>query len=210
MDGAKNNRQKCRLSRKLARFAKVKAMTTVRKVDLVVPLAHKATAMRTTDTAGLAAQGWSGAVSPLTDRDGRQGDVDSTNKRSTLPTLNMPGTRISTTATRTTTTRVTKAALAPSADEHERHHADFVLEGHCNGCRNCWYSKPSHDKGTKFSWQSEVSRGPHVRCLYFKDDIRIVIEMKRGCDGRNSPKIVGYELPRNCPEVLKRAQGSLF
>ena len=57
--------------RNVARFVRVKAMTTVRNVDLVVPLSIQATAMRTADTAGLVAQGRSGAVSSLTDRDSR-------------------------------------------------------------------------------------------------------------------------------------------
>lgn len=188
----------------------VMATIPVRNVDLVVPLALEATAMRITETAGLVAQCRSGAVSPLSNPDARQGDVDSTNTRSTLLTLTMPGTRTSTMATRTTTTRTTGSEPVPSAAQPARHHADFILASHCNGCRNCWYSKPSYDKGPKFSWQTEVSRGPHVRCLYFNDDIRIVIEIKRGCDGRNSPQIIGYELPPNCPEVLKRAQWSLF
>lgn len=101
-------------------------MTTVRNIDLVVPLASQATAMRTTDTAGLVAQGRSGAVSPLTDRDSRWGDVDSTIQRSAAP---VPlGIRISITATRIGTTPTTSAALAPSAAQLTRHHADFSFE----------------------------------------------------------------------------------
>lgn len=107
--------------RNVVRFVRVTAMTTVRNIDLVVPLATPATAMRTTDTAGLVAQGRSGAVSPLTDRDSRRGDVDSTNKRSAAP---VPlGIRISITATRIGTTPTTSAALAPSAAQSTRHHA---------------------------------------------------------------------------------------
>jgi hypothetical protein len=132
-------------------------MTTVRKVDLVVPLAHKATAMRTTDTAGLAAQGRSGAVSPLTDSDSRQGDIDSTNKRSTPITLNMPGTRISTTATRTTTTRVTKAELAPSADEPERHHADFSFEELVQAYLDCRSTKRNSTSALAFEQRLEAN-----------------------------------------------------
>jgi RNA-directed DNA polymerase len=91
----------------------VKALTPVRKLNLVVPLAHKATAMRTTETAA-PPQAWSGAVSPLIGASLRQGDVDSTSRRSTRTTT--PGIRTSTTATRTTTTRATKGAAVPSAD----------------------------------------------------------------------------------------------
>ena len=78
---------------------------TDRSFNLVVPLAHKATAMRTTDTGRLSAMR-SGAVSQLSNR---MGDVDST----ILPAG--PGIRTSTTATRTTTNRTTSCAPEPSA-----------------------------------------------------------------------------------------------
>ncbi len=80
--------------------------------NLVVPLAHKATAMRTTDTPRRRARP-SGAVTHLSNR---AGDVDSTNRRSTR--LITPGSRISTTATRTTITRITTTESAPSADQN--------------------------------------------------------------------------------------------
>jgi RNA-directed DNA polymerase len=51
-----------------------KALMSVRMFDLVVPLAHEATAMRITETAGIR-PGRSGAVSPLSNR---WSDVDST------------------------------------------------------------------------------------------------------------------------------------
>jgi len=101
--------------RTLARRMMVKATMTERMFNLVVPLAHEATAMRTTETAG-SSRVRSGAVSPLIDAHLRQGDVDSTIGRSTQPIRTMPGTRTSTTATRTTTTSTTSSALAPSAD----------------------------------------------------------------------------------------------
>jgi retron-type reverse transcriptase len=103
----------------------VKATMTERFFNLVVPLPHKGTAMRITETAGSRLAG-SGAVSPLIGAGTglRQGDIDSTNTRSTPRTLTTPGTRTSTTATRTTTTRATKAAPAQSADQTERHPAD--------------------------------------------------------------------------------------
>ncbi|MDO8932971.1 MAG: RNA-directed DNA polymerase [Rhodocyclaceae bacterium] len=104
----------------------VKATMTERLFNLVVPLAHEATAMRTADTDG-SRRVWSGAVSPLIGASLRRGDVDSTNGRSTPPTLVTPGIRTSTTATRTTTTRAPKASPAPSADQTERHHADFCF-----------------------------------------------------------------------------------
>ena len=107
--------------RTLARFMTATATMTERMFNLVVPLAHEATAMRTTETAG-SRRDRSGAVSPLNIR---QGNVDSTTGRSTQSILTMPGIRISTTAGRTTTTSTTSSALAPSADEPGRHHADF-------------------------------------------------------------------------------------
>ena len=87
----------------------VKALMPVRNLNLVVPLAHEATAMRTTETAA-DAQARSGAVSSLIGDSLRPGDVDSTTVARTR------GTRTSTTATRTTTTRATKVAPEPSAD----------------------------------------------------------------------------------------------
>jgi hypothetical protein len=92
---------------------KVKASLPVRNLNLVVPLAHEATAMRTNGNRLLRAA-LSGAVSLLIGTDLRQGDVDSTMQRSTPRA--MPGTRTSTTATRTTTTSATSSGREPSAD----------------------------------------------------------------------------------------------
>jgi RNA-directed DNA polymerase len=91
----------------------VKAHMPVRTLNLVVPLAHEATAMRITETAAppLARPG---AATSLIGASLRPGSVDSTNKRSTPSRT--PGTRTSTTATRTTTTRSTRLAPEPSAD----------------------------------------------------------------------------------------------
>jgi RNA-directed DNA polymerase len=90
----------------------VKANMTERFFNLVVPLTHKVTAMRIADTSQLCLD-WSGAVTPLIGESLRQGDVDSTNKRSTPTTPTMPGIRTSTTATRTTTTSRPAAVRAP-------------------------------------------------------------------------------------------------
>ncbi len=110
--------------RTLARFLMVTATMTERFFNLVVPLAHEATAMRSRDTAG-SSRIRSGAVSPLIGSGLRSGDVDSTNGRSTPPTQTTPGIRTSMMATRTTTTRASRPALAPSADQYVHHHADF-------------------------------------------------------------------------------------
>ena len=87
----------------------VKALMPVRDLNLVVPLAHEATAMRTADTAA-PVQAWSGAAAQLIGASLRPGGVDSTTVART------PGTRTSTTATRTTTTRASRAGAEPSAD----------------------------------------------------------------------------------------------
>jgi RNA-directed DNA polymerase len=91
-----------------ARTMEAKVTMAERSFNLVEPLAHKATAMRTTDTIG-SAPARSGAVSHLSNR---VGDVD----RSMSPAG--PGIRTSTTATRTTTTRTTSSAPEPSADRY--------------------------------------------------------------------------------------------
>ncbi len=86
---------------------------TERTFNLVVPLAHEATDMRTTDTAGSRLDR-SGAVSRLNNR---SGDVAST--------MGTPGFSPSTTETRTTTTRTTTTGPVPSADRNAS--ADFTF-----------------------------------------------------------------------------------
>jgi RNA-directed DNA polymerase len=141
---------------KLACFFKVKAMKTVRKVDLVAPLAQ-ATDMRTTETAGLAARERSGAVSLLTDCSGRQGDVDSANTRSTRATQTTPGTRISTTVTRTTTTRALSSACEPSADEQPSVHAEFSFEELVQAYLDCRHNKRNTTSALAFEVQLEAN-----------------------------------------------------
>lgn len=105
----------------------VKALTPV-GINLVVPLAHEATAMRVMDTAGTA-PAESRAIAAVIGQEGlREGDVDSTNGRSTPATRATPGTRTSTTATRTTTTRTTSSGPAPSADRSAAFHAGPSFE----------------------------------------------------------------------------------
>jgi len=96
--------------------------------NLVVPLAHEATAMRNKDT-GRRSAARSSAVSPMIGEGLRRGDVDST----MVPL--MPGTRTSTTATRTTTTRAPRSARSPSADWNED--AGFTLTDVVVAYRNC-------------------------------------------------------------------------
>jgi RNA-directed DNA polymerase len=92
----------------------VKALMPVRTLNLVAPLPHEGTAMRTTGTAARA-QAWPCAVGAVIGAQAsspplRCVDVD---RATVAPT---PGTRTSTTATRTTTTRTTPAGPEPSAD----------------------------------------------------------------------------------------------
>ena len=85
---------------------------TVRILNLVAPLAHKATAMHNTETAARA-QAESRAVSPLIGASLRQGDVTSANPRSTRMTT--PTNRISTMATRTTSRLSAECALSAAS-----------------------------------------------------------------------------------------------
>ena len=143
--------------RNIARWMMVMTNFPVRHLDLVVPLAHKATAMRTTDTAGLETQARSGAVSPLIDASLRQGDVDSTIRRSTPLTLIMPGIRISITATRTTTTRTTRLEPEPSADQTERPHADFLFEDLVQAYLDCRQTKRNSASALAFEQSLEAN-----------------------------------------------------
>ena len=99
-------------------------LTPARHLNLVAPLAHKATDMHTTETA-VRAPTRSGAISPSIGRAGLPwGDVDRANRRSTRPTT--PGTRTSATATRTSTTRTPSSAPCPSADSEPYPFAELV------------------------------------------------------------------------------------
>ena len=112
----------------------LKGLIPVRTLNLVAPLAHKATAMHITDTAA-SRQNRSGAVSPLIatrDMTGlRRGDVDSAMKRSTPRTT--PGISTSTTATRTTSTRTT-AVVSVSSAESNSHTFDQLVQAYLD-CR---------------------------------------------------------------------------
>jgi hypothetical protein len=92
----------------------VKALIPARTVNLVAPLAHKATDMHTMDTAA-PVQARSSAAATLIGPGLRDGSLHSATG---LPT---PGIATSTTATRTTTTRATRVVLLPSADPHLFH-----------------------------------------------------------------------------------------
>lgn len=124
-----------------------KATMTERTLNLVVPLAHEATAMRTTETAG-SSQNESGAVSPLIGSCLRRGDVDSTTKT--------PGIRTSTMATRTTTTPTIGCVPGASADQEvDRHHADFSFEELVQAYFDCRRSKRNSASALAFEQNLE-------------------------------------------------------
>jgi hypothetical protein len=93
----------------------VKALIPVRTVNLVAPLAHKATDMHTTETAAQI-RSLSGAAIHLIGHGLRMDGI-----KSAMGTPLTPGIATSTTATRTTTTRATEARLSPFADSHLFH-----------------------------------------------------------------------------------------
>lgn len=118
---------------------------TVRLNNLVLPLAHKATAMRTADTTD-SHQVRSGAVSSLIGGSLRHGDVDSKTMQSGL------GIRTSTTATRTTITRATTiAAPALSAD----HDNSFTFEQLVNAYLDCRKRKRNTESALAFEQNLE-------------------------------------------------------
>lgn len=120
---------------------------TERQFNLVVPLAHEANAMRTTETDRRRAAR-SGAVSPLIGDSLRRGDVESTIGTST------PGIRTSTTATRTTTTRTTTiAARVPSADASG--HADFTFADLVRAYFDCRRTKRNSPSALAFEERLE-------------------------------------------------------
>ena len=141
--------------RTFARFLTVTAIMTERTFNLVVPLAHEATAMRTTDTAG-SRRAASGAAARLSNR---AGGVDSTTGRSTSPTRTTPGARTSATATRTTTTATTSFAPEPSADRARRHHADFSFAELVQAYLDCRRTKRNSASAQAFEIHQELNLG---------------------------------------------------
>ncbi len=132
----------------------VKANMTVRLNNLVLPLAHKATAMRSIDTTD-SFQDRSSAVTLLIGENLRQSDLDSKIQRSTPLIQVMPGIRISTTATRTTTTRITSCAPALSADHTERLVADFAFEELVQAYLDCRKNKRNTSSALAFELNLE-------------------------------------------------------
>ena len=123
-------------------------------LNLVVPLAHKATDMRTTDiTDGV--QNRSGAVSTLIGTSLRRGDVDSANGRSTQTTAIMPGIRISATATRTTTIRTIVCEPGLSAEYGDAGISPFSFEELVQAYFDCRKSKRNTQSALAFEQNLE-------------------------------------------------------
>ena len=120
----------------------VKALTPVRIVNLVAPLAQKATDMHFTETTA-SAQARSGAASILIGQGLRDGGVFSA-----IGTPLMPGIATSTTATRTTTTRATKVRLLPSADP-------YLFENLVQAYLDCRRTKRTSDSAQAFESMAE-------------------------------------------------------
>ena len=127
----------------------VKAPMPVRSMNLVMPLAHKATAKRTTDTAACV-QARSGAVIPVIGASLRGGDVDSMHRRST--TTAAPGIRTSTTATRTTTPCLPKVPSEPSADSQP-----YAFEALLQAYLDCRASKRNTASALAFEARLEAN-----------------------------------------------------
>ena len=134
---------------------------TVRNLNLVVPLVHKATDKRITDTTD-SSRVRSGAVSQLIDANLRQGDVDSTTRHSTPPTRTLRGARTSVTATRTTTTRTTGSVPVPSADQDACHYADFYFGELVSAYFDCRKGKRNSASAAAF----EIGLENNLRNLY--------------------------------------------
>lgn len=122
-------------------------------LNLVVPLAYPATAMRTKGTI----RHWQDrpcAVSSLVGSCLRRGDVDSTTWRSTARTTR--GIRTSMMATRTTTTRTTSTARGPSAASTGPHgHAGFLFEHLVQAYLDCRRNKRRSQSALAFELHLE-------------------------------------------------------
>ena len=119
----------------------VKALTPVRIVNLVAPLAHKATVMHTTDTAAHA-QARSGAASPLIGASLRRGGMDS----AMVPL--MPGLATSATAASTSPSRATTAQPSQSADP-------YLFENLVQAYLDCRRTKRTSDSAQAFESMAE-------------------------------------------------------
>lgn len=119
-------------------------------IDLVTPLASKATDMRGMDTWSVYSERSCAVSRPNT----RPGDVDRVND-STLATGTMPTLRTSATATRTTSTRITSVSGAPSADQRQSSHAGFSFAELVQAYESCRQHKRNQPSALAFEQNQE-------------------------------------------------------
>lgn len=127
-------------------------------LNLVVPLAHKATAMRIRETASTPNLDRSRAVAQVIGEYLRSGDVDSTMGRSPQPIT--PGRRTSPMATPTTTTRTTSSVPEPSANSSR--HAGFSFAA----LVQAYYDCRQHKRNTKSALAFEVRLEHNLGALF--------------------------------------------
>lgn len=128
-------------------------------LNLVVPQAHKASAMRTRDTANTPNLDRSPAVSGVIDKYLRISDIDSTMGRSTqLTTL---GARTSTMATSTTTTRTTSSVSERFANSTGSH-AGFTFAA----LVQAYYDCRQHKRNTKSALEFEIHLEKNLGALF--------------------------------------------
>lgn len=125
-------------------------------LNLVVPQAHKASAMRVRETASTRNLERSRAVARVIGEYLRPSDVDRTMGRSTPPTT--PGTRTSRTATSTTTTRTTRGWPGPSANSTSRH-AAFCFADLVQAYYDCRQHKRNTNSAREFEIHLEHNLG---------------------------------------------------
>jgi len=113
-------------------------------LNLVVPLATLATAMRIRETSSQSAQ----VSRNLAADANRQPNVDSTTGHSILPTT--PTCRTLAMATRTTTTRIMTIVSVQSADLFTQHHADFLLTDLAQAYFDCRKNKRNGNAALRF------------------------------------------------------------
>jgi RNA-directed DNA polymerase len=133
-----------------ARFMEVKAVMTERYSNLVVPLPHEGTDMRTKETA----DNCRAASCAVTPPNNRRSDVESTIGTPT------PGIRTSTTVTRTTTTRTTSCAALPYADQNAQ--TEFSFPELVQAYFDCRRTKRNSASALEF----EINLEHNLRDLY--------------------------------------------
>ena len=125
---------------------------TERFINLVLPLAHKATAMRSIDTSD-SDHARSSAVSGLIGENLRAGDVDS--KKLICSALAALGFRTSEMETSITTTSTTTIELEQFANQYERRHAEVSFEELVRAYFDCRKNKRNTTSALEFEQSLE-------------------------------------------------------